>query len=165
MKKLLLLLSLSLGCFVLSSCSSEVKKYVIKGHVDKYESDLLMTMVNEFYKLKRINIAEFKTFLQLLNPFAPHITEELYERIGASITIAETEWPTYDEEKTILKEKTIAVQVNGKVRGEVTISISEDENSIKEKALSLDNVKRHIDGKEVVKVIVIKGKIVNVVVK
>ena len=55
MKKLLLLLSLSLGCFVLSSCSSEVKKYVIKGHVDKYESDLLMTMVNETGKVDTIH--------------------------------------------------------------------------------------------------------------
>lgn len=61
--------------------------------------------------------------------------------------------------------KVIAVQVNGKVRGEVTISVLDDEDSVKEKALSLDNVKRHIEGKEIVKIIVIKDKIVNIVVK
>lgn len=63
-----------------------------------------MTMTNEFYKLKRINKAEYKTFLQLLNPFAPHMTEELFEKIGAEDTIANTPWPTYDEAKTIDEE-------------------------------------------------------------
>ena len=124
----------------------------------------LMILLNKYEELEHVTKKDYVLLLTLLNPIAPHITEELNESLGLK-PICEGSWPEYDEEKTILKEKTIAVQVNGKVRGEVTISISEDENSIKEKALSLDNVKRHIDGKEVVKVIVIKGKIVNVVVK
>ena len=124
----------------------------------------LMILLNKYEELEHVTKKDYVLLLTLLNPIAPHITEELNESLGLK-PICESSWPEYDEEKTILKEKTIAVQVNGKVRGEVTISISEDENSIKEKALSLDNVKRHIDGKEVVKVIVIKGKIVNVVVK
>ena len=76
-----------------------------------------------------------------------------------------SEWPKYDEEKTKADEVTIGVQVCGKLRGEITIGVDESEDSIKEKALSNENVKKFIDGKEIVKVIVVKGKIVNIVVK
>ena len=93
------------------------------------------------------------------------MTEELWERMGHNDTIAFEKWPSYDESKLVCDTKVIAVQVNGKVRGEVTISVLDDEDSVKEKALSLDNVKRHIEGKEIVKIIVIKDKIVNIVVK
>lgn len=73
-----------------------------------------MTMVNEFYKLKRINKAEFNTFLILLNPIAPHITEELFQKIGNNKTISESDWPTFDEEKTIDNEIELPIQVNRK---------------------------------------------------
>ena len=79
--------------------------------------------------------------------------------------ICESEWPKYEEAKTIDSEKTIGVQVNGKLRAEITISIDEDEESIKAKALAEENVIKFTDGKEIVKVIVVKGKIVNIVVK
>ena len=85
--------------------------------------------------------------------------------LGHNGTMAYEPWPIYDDSKIVEDTKDIAVQVNGKVRATITISVDEDEESIKEKALNVENVKRHTDGKEIVKVIVIKGKIVNIVVK
>ena len=104
-------------------------------------------------------------FVKLLNPLCPHITEEIWERLGHSNTIAYEKWPTYDEEKTIDDNITIGVQVNGKLRGTIKISVNDDEETIKEKAMKEENVVRNIEGKEIVKVIVIKGRIVNIVVK
>ena len=85
--------------------------------------------------------------------------------LGHVKTIAFESWPTWDEALLGEAEKEIAVQVNGKVRATVKIAVDEAEDSIKEKALAEENVKRHIEGKDVVKVIVIKGKIVNIVIK
>ena len=92
-----------------------------------------MTMVNEFYKLKKINKAEFKTFLTLLNPFAPHMTEELNKLAGFEDDISTYSWPEYDESKTVDDEITLPIQFNGKLKATVTISINEDESSVKEK--------------------------------
>ena len=124
----------------------------------------LMILLNKYEELDHITKRDYVLLLTLLNPIAPHITEELNESLGLK-PICEGVWPKYDEEKTILKEKNIAVQVNGKVRGEITILIDDDEEKIKEKALELDNIKKHLEGKEIVKIIVIKGKIVNIVAK
>ena len=79
--------------------------------------------------------------------------------------ICESEWPKYEEAKTVDSEKTIGVQVNGKLRASITIGIDEDEESVKAKALAEENVIKFTEGKEIVKVIVVKGKIVNIVVK
>ena len=125
----------------------------------------LMILLNEFEKKDSITKADYRVFLILLNPIAPHITEELNEKYNLGEVICKSSWPKYDEEKIIEEEKEIAVQVNGKVRATIKININDDEETIKEKALSADNVKNHTDGKEIVKVIVIKGKIVNIVVK
>ena len=124
----------------------------------------LMILANAYDDLSSITKEDYRLLLTLLNPMAPHITEELNEELGYK-PICESEWPVYDEEKTIEDTKEIAVQVNGKVRGTISISVDDDEDVIKEKALECENVIRHIEGKEVVKVIVIKGKIVNIVVK
>ena len=125
----------------------------------------MMVFINAVYKEEVFPLSYALGFLKLLNPVCPHITEELWEMLGNKNTIAYEEWPSYDENKTIEEEKTIGVQVNGKVRAEITVKLSDSEDIIKEKALSCDNVVRHISDKEVVKVIVIKGKIVNIVVK
>jgi leucyl-tRNA synthetase len=123
-----------------------------------------MILANAYDELDSITKDDYHLLLVLLNPIAPHITEELNEKLGYS-PICEGEWPEYDEDKTVESTKDIAVQVNGKVRGTITISLEDDEDIIKEKALECDNVKAHIDGKEIVKIIVIKGRIVNIVVK
>ena len=122
-----------------------------------------MTMVNEFYKLKKINKSEFKTFLTLLNPFAPHITEELNKIAGFNDDVSSYAWPEYDEEKTIDDEITLPIQFNGKLKATITISVDEDENSIKEKVHNVIDSK--LDGKTIIKEIYVKNKIYNIVVK
>lgn len=122
-----------------------------------------MTMLNEFTKLKRINRAEYKTFLTLLNPFAPHMTEELNQLAGFEGEVATYEWPTYDEAKTIDDEIEIPVQVNGKLKTTVMIALDEEEASVKEKVHEV--IAGKLDGKNIVKEIYVKNKIYNVVVK
>ena len=124
----------------------------------------LMILANAYEEKPQITKEEYKVLLTLLNPIAPHITEELNEELGFE-PICNSAWPKYEEERTIDKEKTIGVQVNGKVRSTITVSLDESEEQIKERALKDENVQRHITGKEIVKVIVIKNKIVNIVVK
>jgi leucyl-tRNA synthetase len=124
----------------------------------------LMILANQYDSLDSITKDDYRLLLMLLNPIAPHITEELNESIGFK-PICESEWPVYDEEKTVENTKEIAVQVNGKVRATIEISVDDDEDLIKEKALECENVIKHTEGKEIVKIIVIKGKIVNIVVR
>lgn len=153
-----------------SSFESIINKTIKKVSDDietlKYNTAIseLMKLVNEYYAVESISKEDYTVLLTLLYPFAPHITEELNEVIGNS-PICKSSWPKYDETKTIDETKEIAVQVNGKVRGTITIHVDDSEDIIKEKALNEDNVKKHIEGKNIVKVIVIKGKIVNIVVK
>ena len=125
----------------------------------------LMSLLNDFTKKNSINRAEFKTFLTLLNPVAPHITEELWEIVGFEGTIAASRWPEYDEEA--LKEDTIeiAVQVSGKLRGTVLIDVNEDKDSVIAKAKEVESVKGFLAGKTIVKEIYVPGKIVNIVAK
>ena len=124
----------------------------------------LMILSNAYDEKEHITKGDYRLLLTLLNPVAPHITEELNEEIGYK-PICESSWPVYDESKTIENEKEIAVQVNGKVRSTIKINLNDSEDVIKEKALQEENVQRHLEGKEIVKIIVIQGKIVNIVVK
>lgn len=123
----------------------------------------LMTMVNEFYRLKRINKSEFNTFLILLNPIAPHITEELYSLIGNKKTISQSSWPIYDEAKTIDDEIELPIQVNGKLKGTIKILKNSDEEIIK-KAVH-EKIDKLLDGKNIIKEIYVQNKIYNIVVK
>ena len=154
---------------------SDALEKIIHKSIKKVQNDLvtmsfntaistLMILANSYDEMTNITKEDYHLLLTLLNPIAPHITEELNEQLGYK-PICESSWPVYDEAKTIDDEKEIGVQVNGKLRSSIKISINEDEESIKSKALSEENVKRHIDGKEVVKIIVIPGRIVNIVVK
>ena len=122
-----------------------------------------MTMVNEFYKIGKVNKAEFKTFLTLLNPFAPHITEELNKIAGFDADISTYSWPEYDEAKTVDDEITLPIQFNGKLKATITISVDEDESSVKERVHNAIDSK--LDGKTIVKEIYVKNRIYNVVVK
>ena len=126
----------------------------------------MMIFINAVYKEEVFPKEYAEGFIKLLNPICPFITEEIWhEKFKHEDTIAYEPWPTYEESKTLDNEKTIAVQVNGKVRGTIIINESDDEDSIKEKSLNIENVKKFTDDKEIVKVIVIKDKIVNIVVK
>ena len=155
--------------------SSEFEKMMHKA-IKKVTSDIeemkfntsvatFMTMVNEFVKVKKINRAEYKTFLQLLNPFAPHITEEIFEKLGEKEQISKTSWPTYIEAKTIDDEIEVPVQINGKLKGLVKVEKEAGEDVVKEEAHKLDAVKNAVEGKTIVKEIYVKGKIFNIVVK
>ena len=124
----------------------------------------LMILANKMDELNTISVDDYRVLLTLLNPMAPHVTEELNEKLGYK-PLCESTWPEYDEAKTIDQEKTIGVQVNGKVRAAINVSLDEDEEAIKEKALKEENVLKFTQGKEIVKVIVVKGRIVNIVVK
>lgn len=124
----------------------------------------LMILANAYDEEETITKEDYRLLLILLNPIAPHITEELNEQLGFK-PICESKWPEYDEAKTIDEKLEIGVQVNGKLRGSIIISLDESEDSVKEKAMNVENVKKNIDGKEIVKVIVVPNKIVNIVVK
>ena len=124
----------------------------------------LMILANAYDAKEEITPMDYNLLLTLLNPMAPHITEELNEQIGFK-AICESAWPTYDDAKTIDEEKEIGVQVNGKLRATIKVNINDSEDTLKEKALAEENVKKFTEGKEIVKVIAIKGKIVNIVVR
>ena len=142
-----------------------IKKVTEDIEAMKYNTAIstFMTLVNAFYKLQKINKAEFNTLLILLNPFAPHITEELYELIGNSTTIANSTWPQYDDTKTVDEEIEIAVQVNGKFKGTIKVAIDSDEDTVKQ--LVHTQFKNILDGKNIVKEIYVMNKIFNIVVK
>jgi len=125
----------------------------------------MMSFVNECYKKGSVTKAEFKTFLTLLNPFAPHITEELWQLQGFLGTIAQSSWPTYDEAKTIDDEVEIVIKVCGKIRAKKVVSASLSKEELEKVVLESDEVKALTEGKEIVKVIVVPGKLVNLVVK
>ena len=124
----------------------------------------LMILTNAYDDETEITKDEYRLLLTLLNPVAPHITEELNEELGFE-PICNTKWPEYDEEKTIENEIEIGVQVNGKLRASIKITKDEEQEKVKEKALKEENVIKNIDGKEIVKVIVVPNRIVNIVVK
>ena len=124
----------------------------------------LMILANSFDDKEIITKGDYHLLLTLLNPIAPHITEELNEELGYEPICLST-WPKYEESKTIDEEKVIGVQVNGKLRGEIKININDTEEIVKDKALNEENVIRNIKDKEIVKIIVIKNRIVNIVVK
>jgi leucyl-tRNA synthetase len=125
----------------------------------------LMSLTNEFYDLGRVNKEEFKSFLILLNPVAPHITEELWTSLNMGGMLHEQKWPQWDEEKTVDDVIEVPIQVNGKVRGKVTVSAQASKEEIKAKALEDEVISKNIEGKTIVKEIYVPGKIFNIVVK
>ena len=124
----------------------------------------LMILTNAYEEKASITKEDYRLLLILLNPVAPHITEELNEEMGYDL-ISNATWPVCDESKLVEDTKEIAVQVNGKVRATINISVDEDEESIKNKALECENVKKHLEGLEIIKIMVIKNKIVTIVAK
>ena len=144
---------------------------VIRNDIEKFQFNTSMSKIMEYtnilvkYEQSGIPRYYIEQLLLLLAPFAPHLTEELWQSIGNEYSIHNQSYPEFDEKVLIEEEKEIAVQVNGKLRATIKINISDSEDEVKEKALNAENVKKHTEGHEIVKVIVIKGKIVNIVVK
>ena len=125
----------------------------------------LMSLVNDFYRVEKVTKGEYRILLTLLNPVAPHMTEELWEQYGTGGLLSVHPWPEYDEEKTVDDEIEIVVQINGKIREKMMIVADLDKAGTEEAVMSADSVKALIDGKTVVKVISVPGKLVNIVVK
>jgi len=151
----------------------KVYNQTVKKVSEDYESlnintaiSQMMIFINAVSKEEIFPREYAEGFIKLFNPICPHITEEIWhEVLGHKDTIAYETWPKYDESKIVEDEKEIGVQVNGKLRATIKIHVDDDEETIKEKALKEENVIRNTEGKEIVKIIVIKGRIVNIVVK
>ena len=124
----------------------------------------MMTLLNQLTE-KGVNRAEYKTLLALLNPFAPHVTEELWQMMGETDLLSLHTWPSFDENKTVESSVTIAVQVNGKVKGTVTLPMDCPKEQALEIAMADSKIQNAINGKNVVKSIVVPNKIINLVVK
>ncbi|OQB15760.1 MAG: Leucine--tRNA ligase [Firmicutes bacterium ADurb.Bin193] len=125
----------------------------------------LMSLINEITRVGAVTKGEFKTLLILLNPFAPHITEELWEKIGAKGAITDQKWVSYDPAKTVDDEIEIVIQINGKVRDKLVVGADEDNESVRAKALAAEKITEFLGDKEIIKVIVIPKRLVNIVVK
>ena len=143
-----------------------VIKKVSQDYEDmKYNTAIaaMMSYVNVLYKQDKVSKKYIKPLLQILNPVAPHVTEELWEKLNLGGYIFESKWPTYDESKIVSDEIEIPVQINGTVRYRINIQAQSDEKEIEKIALEAPALKNYIAGKEIKKVIVIKSKIVNIV--
>ena len=124
-----------------------------------------MIFINAVYKEEVYPKSYAEGFIKLLNPIAPFITEEIWEMLGHNNTISYEKWPTFDETKIEEDEIEIGVQVNGKLRGSIKVSDDTTEDDMIKLSLDLENVKKFTEGKEIIKTIVIKKRIVNIVVK
>ena len=150
--------------------------YVYHATVKKVEEDIeslrlntaisqMMVFINECYKTKTIYRPYALGFIKMFSCFAPHLGEELWNVLGNKDTLAYEPWPVYDKSKLELDEVEIVVQVGGKLRGKFTVAKGSDQEILKAKALEIPTVQTHVEGKTIVKMIVIKDKIVNIVVK
>ena len=124
----------------------------------------LMSLTNQFYD-KGVNKAEFKTMLQLLSPFAPHMADELWERFGFEGMACTSSWPMYDESKTVASEVTIAVQVGGKLKTTVTIPTDSEQDAVLAVVTADSKIQKLMEGKDLVKVIHVPNKLMNLILK
>ena len=144
--------------------------YTVKKVTNDYENmyfntaiSQMMIFINNVYKEETFPKEYAEGFLKLLNPIAPHVTEELWNLLGHSDTIAYEKWPTYDEAKTVANEITLPIQFNGKLKATITIEKDDEEENVKNKVHQAVDAK--LEGKTIVKEIYVKNKIYNIVVK
>ena len=123
----------------------------------------MMIFVNEAYKNDSLYIDYMENFLKMISCIAPHLGEELWQTLGHEGTIAYQKWPTYDSTKLVKSNVMVAVQINGKLRGTIEVPLDMDDEELKAIALELENVKKHCEGKQIKKIIIVKNKIVNIV--
>ncbi len=155
---------------------SEETKSLVHRTLIKVEKDIesaqfntaissLMILLNHFAATQKVSKASLEMFLQMLSPFAPHLCEELWEKLGHAESITESVWPTADKQLAEQKTLTIAVQVSGKVRATLEVTKDMNEETVKARARDLPNVAIHLKGKKIVKEIVVPWRIVNFVVQ
>ncbi|TYB30432.1 MAG: leucine--tRNA ligase, partial [Candidatus Mcinerneyibacterium aminivorans] len=131
--------------------NNKIYKYIQRLPRKNHDKELLKTVIEKL--------------IQLFAPFAPHMCEELWQRIGNEYSIFQSEWPEYEEDKLVAETVTIAAQINGKVRDEIEVPVDADEEKIKELALKSERVQKYTEGKDIVKTIVVPKRIINFVVK
>lgn len=144
-----------------------VKKVTLDIDSMKFNTAIaaMMTLINEMYAAGRVNRGDLAVFTRLISPFAPHIAEEVWERIGGTGLVSLAPWPEFDEEKTVDDTVKVPVQINGKVKSVIDLSKDSDKDAALAAARSDPKVSEAIDGKTIVKEIVVPGKIINIVVK
>ncbi len=152
---------------MMSSMHKTIKK--VSGDIESMAFNTaiaaLMTLINKIYEIGSVNRAEYKTFITLLNPFAPHITEEIYELCKFGGMLNEQKWPSYDEKLCIDDTIEIVVQINGKVKSKINIPADMEQAEVLAVAKADENIVKACEGKTVVKEIYVKGRLVNIVVK
>lgn len=156
------------------SSSAEVKKIThktIKKVTDDIENlrfntaiSQMMILVNKIIEQKKVAKVDFELLLRILSPFAPHIAEELWGKLGHKESIFKEEWPKHDPELIIDKIITLVVQVNGKVRDQIEVSLNTTEEEAKDIVLKSKKIKKYIEGKEIKKIIFVPNKLVNIVI-
>jgi leucyl-tRNA synthetase len=144
--------------------------YTVKKVSEDYESlnfntaiSQMMIFVNAVYKAEVFPLEYAYGFLKLINPIAPHMSEELNEMLGSKEILATSKWPEYDVSKLVVNTIEMAVQVNGKLRGTIKVNKDEEDEVVKKISFELETVKNNVAGKEIKKVIVVKNRIVNIV--
>jgi leucyl-tRNA synthetase len=125
----------------------------------------MMIFINEIFQDKQIYRALWEPFVKLISPYAPHLGEEMWEKLGNQPSISNSDWPEWEEELTKEEEVTVVLQVNGKVRAKLDLPAGTDEETLKQTAQENERIKQWTDGKQVIKVIAVKDKLVNIVVK
>ena len=143
----------------IKGCTYDLERMGYNTYISK-----LMILTNKYEEMDTISKDDYRLLLILLNPVAPHITEELNEEMGYDL-ISNAKWPVSDDSKLVQDTKEIAIQVNGKVRGKISININDSDDMIRDKALECENVKRYLQGVEIDRIMVIKKKIVTIVTK
>jgi leucyl-tRNA synthetase len=125
----------------------------------------MMTLVNEYNKMEELTTADYEVLLQILNPIAPHITEELWQMLGHETLLVHETYPSYDEAKLVKDEIDLVISVNGKVRDKITVDSQTTEEELKKLAVSTEKIQAFINGMTVVKIIVVPNKLINIVIK
>lgn len=160
----------------ISDENDENLDYVYHQTVKKVSEDLdnlrfntaiaqMMVFINEAYKNEVVYKEYALGFIKLLSTFAPHLGEELYSMYSDAETVAYAKWPEFDESYLIKEEIEMVVQVNGKLRGKINVAVDSDDEAVEALALEVDNVKRHLEDLKIIKVIVVKNRLVNIVAK
>ena len=141
----------------------------VTGDTDKLDFNTaiaqMMIFANVAFKEKKLYKDLWADFIKLLAPYAPHLAEEIWEMLGKRPSISKAEWPSWDEELTKENEITVVVQINGKVRDKFDTPVNAEKNKLQETAFSLERIKGWTEGKEIIKVIVVPNKLVNIVIK
>ena len=124
----------------------------------------MMILTNEMEKQMNLSKSDYQSLLKLLSPFAPHVAEELWSSLGNRQSIFTSTWPMYDPQKLVSTSIKIMVQVNGKIRASLDIGRDLSDKELENEAMNLPEIKKWTEGKEIQKIIIIKGKVVNIVI-